>query len=392
MKNKFLPIIVLLISFFWWLIWSYYFLYILNWNLIFNNLNSTPNTQSQIIKDSKITNITSLENNITKLVDEVGPSVVNIVISKDLALYKRDPFGFFREEIWTVKRQVWGWSWFFISKNWLILTNKHVVNEKNASYTVITNSWVEYEAKVLAIDPLTDLAIIKLNSDKNDFPVTKIISENDKINVWQFWIAIWNALAEFQNSVSLWVISWKNRSIEAWNQNYNNSEKLNWLLQTDAAINPWNSWWPLINLDWKIMWVNTAIAWDAQWLWFSIQISQKKVDYMINSIEKYWVIKRPFLWINYWIIDENIATQLWLKSNYWAYIPKKNNSIINDSPAFKAWLQTWDIILEIEGNKINYEKSISDIIQNKIPWESVALKVMDEKWNIKNLNLILWEY
>lgn len=392
MKNKFLPIIILLISFFWWLIWSYYFLYILNWDLLLNWFNSNNNSKTQIIKDSKFTNIQSLENNITDLVEKVWPSVVNIVISKDLSLYKSDPFGFFREQVWTVKRQVWGWSWFFISKDWLVLTNKHVVSEKNASYTVITNSWTEYEAKVLAIDPLTDLAIIKINSDKNDFPVTNIISQNDEINVWQFWVAIWNALAEFQNSVSLWVISWKNRSIEAWSQNYSDNEKLNWLLQTDAAINPWNSWGPLINLDWKIMWVNTAIAWDAQWLWFSIQISQKKVDYMINSIEKYWVIKRPFLWINYAIIDENIATQLWLKSNYWAFIPKKNNSILKDSPAFKAWLETWDIILEIEWNKINYEKSISDIIQNKIPWETVNLKIMDEKWNIKSLNLVLWEY
>ena len=143
---------------------------------------------------------------------------------------------------------------------------------------------------------------------------------------------------------------------------------------------------------WKIMWVNTAIAWDAQWLWFSIQISQKKVDYMINSIEKYWSIKRPFLWINYWIIDENIATQLWLKSNYWAYIPKQNNSVIADSPANKAWIEQWDIILEIEWNKVNYEKSIQDIIQNKIPWDKDTLKILKENWVTKNIELTLWEY
>lgn len=394
MKNKFLPIILLLISFFWWLLWSYYFIYFLNWNLLFNNLNQQNITKNEkIIKNWTFTNITSLESNITNLVEKVWPSVVNVVISKDLALYKRDPFGFFQEQVWTVKKQIWWWSWFFITKEWLVLTNKHVVSEKNASYTVITNSWVEYEAKVLAVDPLTDLAIIKVNSNKKDFPVTPLINENDTINVWQFWVAIWNALAEFQNSVSLWVISWKNRSIQAWwEYNYSDLEKLNWLLQTDAAINPWNSWGPLINLDWKIMWVNTAIAWDAQWLWFSIQISQKKVDYMINSIEKYWSIKRPFLWINYWIIDENIATQLWLKSNYWAYIPKQNNSVIADSPANKAWIEQWDIILEIEWNKVTYEKSIQDIIQNKIPWDKVNLKILKENWVTKNIELTLWEY
>ena len=225
-------------------------------------------------------NIISLEKNITSLVKKVSPSVVSIVIKKDLAIYKNDPWGFFQYKVWNIEKKVWGWTGFFISKDWIIITNKHVIADPNAKYSVILNNWDEYEAKVIAIKKNRDIAFLQILSNKNNFIPLKFIENKKDIKIWQFSIAIWNALAEFQNSVSFWVISWINRKIQ---DNYND---INWLIQTDTAINPWNSWWPLINTSWKVMWINTMIINWTQNIGFAISLTQDDIKKYLNKIKK----------------------------------------------------------------------------------------------------------
>lgn len=388
MKIKLLTMLIILSSLISWLIWSYIFLYYINPEL--NNV-ITNTITNEVIKNWKNITITDLQNEITKLVKNVWPSVVNIVIKKDIDLYRRDPWGFFQEKVWSIEKQVWWGSWFFVEKDGIIMTNKHVVSDANAKYTVITNDGKEYDARVVAFDPLTDLAIIKIENSTKNFPVLDIIEDEKYINIGQFAIAIWNALWEFQNSVSFWVISWKNRSIVAsWKNIWD--EKLTGLLQTDAAINPGNSWWPLLNLNWEIIWINTAIAGDWQWLGFSIPLSKKRINYILESIKKYWTIKRPFIGINYIPINEALMQQLWLKVNYWAYIPKEEGSIIVWSIAEKSWIKPWDIILSVDWIEINLETPISSIIQNKIPGDKINIKILKESWEEKTLSLKLWEY
>lgn len=389
MKIKILSVLIILSSLVSWIIWSYVFLYFMSPKL--NNVVTNTITK-EIIKDRKNITITELQSEVTKLVNSVGPSVVNIIIKKDIDLYRRDPWGFFEEKIWSVEKQIWGWSGFFVTKDGVIMTNKHVVADTKAKYTVVTNDGKEFDASVVALDPLTDLAIIKIDSPiKKDFNVLNIIEDEKYINIGQFVIAIWNALWEFQNSVSFWVISWKNRSIVAsWNNLW--TEKLTWLLQTDAAINPGNSWWPLLNLNWEIIGINTAIAGNGQWLGFSIPLSKKRIEYILKSIEKYWNIKRPFIWISYLPINDAIAQEIWLKVNYWAYIPKENWSIVSWSTAEKSGIKPGDIILEIDWIKISYENTIASIIQNKIPGDTINMKILNENGEEKIINLKLWEY
>lgn len=389
MKTKILIVLIIFSSFISWTIWSYIFLYFISPEL--NNVMNNS-IQKDIIKDWKTINITDVQSEITKLVNEAWPWVVNIVIKKDIDLYRRDPWWFFQEKVWSVEKEVWWWSWFFVTKEWIIMTNKHVVSDASAKYTVITNEWKEYDASVLALDPLTDLAIIKIdNPENNEFKVLNAIEDEKFINIWEFAVAIWNALWEFQNSVSFWVISWKNRSIEAsWENIW--TEKLTWLLQTDAAINPWNSWWPLLDLNWEIMWINTAVSWNWQWLGFSIPLSKKRISYILNSIEKYWSIKRPFIWINYLPINDSIAKELWLSVNYWAYIANEEWSIVKWSSAEKAWFNAWDIVLEVDWEKIDVSTPLQNLIQNKIPWDTISLKVLKSSWEEKNIEIVLGEY
>jgi len=84
--------------------------------------------------------IQSLENNITEIAKEISPSVVNIIIKKDLVVYRSDPYGFFQQKIGSVRQKIGGGTGFFITKNGEILTNKHVVSDETAEYTVITNT------------------------------------------------------------------------------------------------------------------------------------------------------------------------------------------------------------------------------------------------------------
>lgn len=393
MNNKKIAFTIIFFSLISWFIWSYFMIYILwkmpeieswvenLWNKIINNVTT------------KTISITDLESQLTKLAKSTSPSVVSIIIKKDLVVYKSDPFGFFQTPIWKEKKQVWWWSWFFVRKDWTILTNKHVVSDENAEYTVISSDWNEFDAKVLAKDPLTDLAVIKI--DDSDFDSSKIVpleflDENNPVNIWQFVMAIWNALAEFQNTVTFWIISWKWRSIEAWD--WQISERLSWLLQTDTAINPWNSGWPLINLDWKVLAINTAIAGNSQNLWFAIPLSNQKVNYILKSIDESWKIKRAFLWIQYIPLNENIAKMYNLSQTSWNYIPEKETSIVAWSNAEKAGLKAWDIIIEVDNKKIDEKTNLSDFIQNKIPWDKISLKVLRLDWSIKKLSLTLWEY
>lgn len=380
-KKSFIFIILILCSLISWLIWSI---------LIVKYFPEFINLKPEIIKEStvkteKITNITSLQSDITKLVKKVSPSVVSIIIKKDLTVYRQDPFWFFQTPIWTVKRKVWWWTWFFITKDWKIITNKHVVSDEQAEYTVITNDWNEFDARLIASDPINDIAILQANTTGKVYLPLDIMSDNDDLNIWQFAIAIWNALAEYQNSVSLWVISWKNRTI------WDDTIKLSGLLQTDAAINPGNSWWPLINLDWKVVWINTAIVSWAEWLWFSIPLTQNRIDYILRSIEKYWSIKKPFIWVNYIINSPWIQKELWLKISYWAFIPNIEESVVKWSNADKAWITPWDLILEADWEKIDLDNNLNSIIQTKIPWDTIKLKILKKNWAEKEVELTLWE-
>ena len=379
-QNNKLVFSIILCSFISWLFWA-----ILVQNISNSGTNSIHN---EIIKNWKNISITNLENEIISITEEASPSVVNIIIKKDLVIYQSDPFGFYQRPVGSVQRKVGWWTGFFITKDGYILTNKHVVGDKNAEYSVITKNGETFDAKVLAIDPLNDLAVIKINPSTEVKPLSFISHyewENSEIKVWQFAIAIGNALAEFQNSVSLGVISGTNRTIKAEN------ERLTWLLQTDTAINPGNSGGPLVNLDGKVMWINTAIAWGrSQWIWFSIPLSTKKVDYILSSVKEFWEIKKPFLGIKYTILSPQNHQNFDIKQTYWAYILPGKDSILSWSSAEKSWLRSEDTILSVDGKKVTLTNDLLSIIQNKIPWDILKLEVIEKTGKIKNLSLTLW--
>lgn len=356
------------------------------WSLIVNIFSSTsslPFQEKVISKTTKTLEITDLQNTITSLVTDISPSVVSIIIKKDITLYRGDVFWFFSEPVGTITRKVWWGTGFFITQDGKIITNKHVVSDPNAEYVVITSDGKEYDAKVLAFDPLTDLAIVSVVSPANFIPL-EFVKDTLEVNIGEFAIAIGNALAEFQNSVSFGVVSGKDRAIAE------GEVRLSGLIQTDAAINPGNSGWPLLNIDKKVIGINTAIVNGAEGVGFAIWLTQKKIDYILSSIEKNGEIKRPFIGIYYTLVTKENKKDLWVSSDYGAYISAEKWGIVAGSPAEKAWLKEGDIILKIDGKKVDHTNDLAVQIQNRIPGEELVLEVL-KNGKIENISLTLTE-
>lgn len=327
---------------------------------------------------------TTEEERVIKVVKEAYPSVVSIIITKDIPKY--DFFGFFQG---SEKAKVGAGSGFIVSSDGMILTNKHVVADENAEYTVITNDNKKHPAKVLARDPVQDIAIIKIEG--SGFKPLKLGSV-ENVQIGQTVIAIGNALGEFQNTVSVGVISGLNRTITASGQGM--VETLEDTIQTDAAINQGNSGGPLLNLSGEVIGINTAVDLSGENLGFAISI-----DKAVRGIEQVKTIGRisyPFLGVRYLLIDEDLAEEESLPVSYGAWLVDGSDfsqpAVATGSPAAKAGLMRGDIILEINGEKITKSNSLAKVISRYSPGETITLKILRNKQEIiKNVVLGEWK-
>lgn len=275
-----------------------------------------------------------------------------------------------------------GATGFIITNDGLILTNKHVVSDKNASYTVFTADGKSYDAKILSVDPFNDLAVIKIEA--SGLPVVELgDSDPDKLQIGQHVIAIGNALGEFRNTVTLGVISAVERTLEASDPISGETEKLEGLLQTDAAVNEGNSGGPLVNLKGQVVGINTAIASKgvAEGLGFAIPIDVAKSA--IESVKSTGKIIRPMLGVRYAPINSEIAKAANLPVDYGVLVRKGDqigqSAVIAGSPADKAGISENDIITYINGEKIDENHSLSRLIQQYQPGDEVELTIISNK-------------
>lgn len=223
---------------------------------------------------------------VVDTVKKANPAVVAITVSVNVPVYERfleriqTPFGdFYSPQLrsrGTELQEVGGGSGFLVSSDGYIITNRHVVSDTNAGYTVFLNDGRKFDAKVIERDTKLDIAIIKING--SNFPHLAF-GDSDKIEVGQSVIAIGNALAEFRNTVSLGIVSGLARSIVASDRFGGSSEQLDELIQTDAAINVGNSGGPLINLRGEVVGVNVAVASGAENIGFALTSNTVKEIY-----------------------------------------------------------------------------------------------------------------
>lgn len=330
----------------------------------------------------------SYEQAIIDAAKNVSPSVVSIVISKNVPVYEQQfinpfgnssPFDFsIPEQVQngTQYQEVGAGSGFIVSTDGLVLTNKHVVSDSSADYTVFTNDGQKYKAKVLALDPVQDLAVIKIQSTSKTFqPV--VLGDSSGIQIGQTAIAIGNALGQFNNTVSVGVVSGLQRTISASDQTGDVSETLEGIIQTDAAINAGNSGGPLLNLKGEVIGIDTAMAQGAQDIGFAIPINMAKKD--IDQVEKTNKIVYPFLGVRYVLVDDAIKQKYNLPVDYGALVLKGDNgepAVTSGSAAEKAGIKENDVILSINGEKITTSNSMSTIIEKYNAGDKITLHIL----------------
>ncbi len=351
----------------------------------------------------------SYEQAIIDAAKNVSPSVVSIVISKNVPVYEQqlinpfgdsaNPFGDMfpgfdfqipqQVQKGTQLQEVGAGSGFIVSPDGLILTNKHVVSDNKAEYTVFTNDGQKYSAKVLALDPVQDLAVIKIQSDKKFQPV--ILGNSSGIQIGQTAIAIGNALGQFSNTVSVGVISGLQRTISASDQVGGFSETLEGIIQTDAAINSGNSGGPLLNLKGEVIGIDTAMAQGAQDIGFAIPIDMAKKD--IDQVVKTNKIVYPFLGIRYVLVNAQVKEKYNLSVDYGVLVLKGSKgeaAVTAGSAADKAGIKEKDVVLEIAGQKITKDKTLANQIMNFNPGDKVTLKILHDGKEI-NVDVVLGE-
>jgi serine protease Do len=322
---------------------------------------------------------------IIDTVKKVAPSVVSIVISKYVPQHKGlnvggmlSPFGIENSEDTQEKVKVGGGSGFIVHEDGLILTNKHVVLETDADYTVILNDLTEYPAKVLSRDPLNDLAVLKIEA--KDLPIIPL-GDSSKIQLGQTVIAIGNALGMFSNSVSKGIISGLARSISASLGTGGHMEKLRGVIQTDVAINQGNSGGPLIDLDGNAIAINTAVIFGAQNIGFSIPIDWAKHD--LKDIVEHGRIIKPYIGLMYVMLSKEAQKKYNLPVDHGALVMRDHlpNSIavVPGSPAEKAGIKENDIILTVSDIDLTEDKDLTDILQKHDVGDTIELKLLRDK-------------
>lgn len=236
---------------------------------------------SEVLQRQKVRE-KSQEELLTEAVARVAPSVVSIVISKSvpqLEVTYENPFGddpFFKDvgvrvpvyrQKGTVDQKIGAGTGFIVTGDGYILTNRHVVSDLAATYTVLLANGKQQAASVVYRDPDFDVAVLKIPGAYAPVP----LGSSASLKVGQSVIAIGNALGQYDNSVSVGIVSALNRTIEA-SDEQGNSEILRGVIQTDAAINRGNSGGPLLTMDGKAAGVNVATVVGSNSIGFAIPI------------------------------------------------------------------------------------------------------------------------
>lgn len=314
-------------------------------------------------------------NDVTELVEDTAPAVVNITSKREVSLgannyFRGIPeeferfFGIprdFNPEPRTRESVAYG-SGFFYKDNFL-LTNYHVVNDAT-EVIVSLNDRREFVAEVVGVDMLSDIAVLKIEGDK--LPSLRM-GKSKRLKVGESVIAIGSPFS-FDFSVTAGIVSAKGRSIQ--NQNIGNYVPF---IQTDVAINPGNSGGPLFNLDGEVVGINSQIysrsgAYQGVSFAIPIDVAIEVAEQIINKGE----VSRGYLGVRMSEVDSDLAQALGMEKPYGALI----NSIEKDQSADNADLKAGDVIIEFNGEEVKFAGDLPHIVGRLEPGSQANAQII----------------
>lgn len=307
------------------------------------------------------TTATASEASVSNVIEKVSPSVVSIVTN-------------------TTKRTIYGaaqaraaGTGIVISRDGYILTNRHVVANASTVQVVLDDGTAYDDVKIVGVDPLNDVAYLKINGVTNLRAAE--IGDSSTVRTGQQVVAIGNALGQYRNTVSSGIISGKGRSLSASDEAGGSNESLSDMFQTDAAINSGNSGGPLLNYAGQVIGINTAVASGATGIGFAIPINAVKGT--MKSVLAGNRVKRAYIGIRYVDITPALAKRYHLPVTKGAYVASDNSSSVQPgSPASKAGIQDEDIITKVNGTAVGESNGFSSLIGQYTPNDVVELTIL----------------
>lgn len=306
-----------------------------------------------------------VEGSIAEIAEKVSASVVSIVTSTKTT-------NFFGQDYESAAAG----TGIIVTSDGYILTNKHVINGAT-SITVVLDDGTTYEnVELAATDPLNDVAFLKIKDASGLTAAT--LGDSKTLNVGQQVMAIGNALGQYQNTVTVGVVSGLGRSITASDGTGYNTETLSDMIQTDAAINSGNSGGPLVNAAGEVIGINTATSTSAENMGFAIPISSVKG--MLAQLAETGTAQRTYLGVYAAEITPEVAKAYNLPVNTGAYLYSSSaySAIVKDGPAAKAGLKDKDIITKVNGVEVGKAGTLTDLIGEYKPGDTVQLTVIRE--------------
>ncbi|TAD99130.1 MAG: Do family serine endopeptidase [Bacteroidetes bacterium] len=263
-----------------------------------------------------------------------------------------------------------------ISANGYIVTNNHVIEDADEIEVSLPDNRT-YKAKIIGIDPTTDLALLQIN--EKDLP-TITLGNSDQVKVGQWVLAVGNPF-NLSSTVTAGIVSAKGRNINILKEN----AAIESFIQTDAAVNPGNSGGALVDSDGNLIGINTAIAsTTGSFAGYSFAVPVNMMNKVIEDLLKYGKVQRAFLGIRIRSLDGNFAKEKALSINEGVYV----ESLQENSSAKEAGVKEGDVIVKIDDKMVKSAPELQEAIGRKRPGDKVTV-IVHRKGEEKKLEVSL---
>ena len=337
-----------------------------------------------IFNFSSISNSQNVPSSFADLAEKLIPSVVNISTTQTVVERSNpfpnfqfppgSPFGDMFKEFGTPQERQSSalGSGFIIDEEGIVVTNNHVI-EGAEDIVVQVNGEKKFKAKVIGADPLSDIAVLKIESKEKFFPVS--FGDSDKARIGDWVIAIGNPFG-LGGTVTSGIISARNRSIGL--------SRYEDYIQTDASINSGNSGGPLFDMNGDVIGINTAILGRSGNVGIGFSIPSNSAKIVIDQLIEFGETKRGWLGVRIQDVTKEIAEVEKLDEPRGALVA----SVAPNSPSEKAGVKSGDIILEFNGEKIDQMKELPIIVARTEVGKKVKVKIWRNKKEIEKIIIL----